>query len=201
MDDKRLSMKKLVFTDESGNPGLKDEQGQFVIVGIVVVGEESLRKISEEFSQIKRKMNWNDTFEFKFSKTKKDIIMRLLERCCEIDFEIYALIFEKKAKTEKGQTTYNRLLCELVKEINMQDLEIIIDGKTSRINRNKTAAFLRKQLSLNGNKIRYGNSKSYDGLQLADLVAGAIHRFYAGKKGGETFLSLIKSKIKMILRK
>ena len=31
MDDKRLNMRKLVFVDESGNPGIKDEQGEFVI--------------------------------------------------------------------------------------------------------------------------------------------------------------------------
>ena len=28
MDDERVTMKKMVFVDESGNPGIKDEQGE-----------------------------------------------------------------------------------------------------------------------------------------------------------------------------
>lgn len=72
-------MRKLVFIDESGNPGIKDEQGEFVIVGVVVIEENDLIKISEEFSKIKQQMNWDADFEFKFSKTNKNIIIKLLK--------------------------------------------------------------------------------------------------------------------------
>ena len=194
-------MKKLVFIDESGNPGIKDEQGQFVIVGILIIREEDLNNISREFSRVKRAMHCADDFDFKFSKTKKKIIFDLFERLKDINFEVYAIVFEKKEFLNTSRTIYDTLLCELIKEMKVKDAEIIIDGKTSRSNRNKTAAFLRKSLAYNGNKVRYGNSKSYDGLQLADLVAGAIHRFYAGKKAGGEFMNSIKGKIRMLLKR
>ena len=89
-------MKKLVFIDESGNPGIKDEQGQFVIVGILIIREEDLNNISREFSRVKRAMHCADDFEFKFSKTKKKIIFDLFERLKDINFEVYAIVFEKK---------------------------------------------------------------------------------------------------------
>lgn len=201
MDDKRLNMRKLVFVDESGNPGIKDEQGEFVIVGVVVIEENDLIKISEEFSKIKQQMNWDADFEFKFSKTNKNIIIKLLKSLSGINFEIYALIFDKKDISTNGQTIYNRLLCDLIKEMRIENADILVDGKTSRRNKNSVASFFRKELSKNGNKLRYGNSKSYDGLQLADLIAGTIHRFYAGKKGGIDFMSIIKNKIKLIFKK
>ena len=201
MDDKRLNMRKLVFVDESGNPGIKDEQGEFVIVGVVVIEENDLAKISEEFSKIKQQMNWGADFEFKFSKTNKNIIIKLLKSLSNINFEIYALIFDKKDISTNGQTIYNRLLCDLIKEMRIENADILVDGKTSRRNKNSVASFFRKELSKNGNKLRYGNSKSYDGLQLADLIAGTIHRFYAGKKGGIDFMSIIKNKIKLIFKK
>lgn len=201
MDDKRLNMRKLVFVDESGNPGIKDEQGEFVIVGVVVIEENDLIKISEEFSKIKQQMNWDADFEFKFSKTNKNIIIKLLKSLSDINFEIYALIFDKKDISTNGQTIYNRLLCDLIKEMRIENADILVDGKTSRRNKNSVASFFRKELSKNGNKLRYGNSKSYDGLQLADLIAGTIHRFYAGKKGGIDFMSIIKNKIKLIFKK
>lgn len=201
MDDKRLNMRKLVFVDESGNPGIKDEQGEFVIVGVVVIEENDLAKISEEFSRIKQQMNWDADFEFKFSKTNKNIIIKLLKSLSDINFEIYALIFDKKDISTNGQTIYNRLLCDLIKEMRIENADILVDGKTSRRNKNSVASFFRKELSKNGNKLRYGNSKSYDGLQLADLIAGTIHRFYAGKKGGIDFMSIIKNKIKLIFKK
>lgn len=194
-------MRKLVFVDESGNPGIKDEQGEFVIVGVVVIEENDLIKISEEFSKIKQQMNWDADFEFKFSKTNKNIIIKLLKSLSDINFEIYALIFDKKDISTNGQTIYNRLLCDLIKEMRIENADILVDGKTSRRNKNSVASFFRKELSKNGNKLRYGNSKSYDGLQLADLIAGTIHRFYAGKKGGIDFMSIIKNKIKLIFKK
>ena len=194
-------MRKLVFVDESGNPGIKDEQGEFVIVGVVVIEENDLAKISEEFSKIKQRMNWGADFEFKFSKTNKNIIIKLLKSLSNINFEIYALIFDKKNISTNGQTIYNRLLCDLIKEMRIENADILVDGKTSRRNKNSVASFFRKELSKNGNKLRYGNSKSYDGLQLADLIAGTIHRFYASKKGGIDFMSIIKNKIKLIFKK
>ncbi len=194
-------MKKMVFIDESGNPGIKDEQGEFVIVGIVVVDEDSLVDITEEFSKIRKQMNLGATFEFKFSKTNKRVVMSLLEGLFNVDFEVYALIFDKKVIQTNGQTIYNRLLCDLIKEMKIKNADILVDGKTSRRNRNNIASFFRKELSDTGNRLRYGNSKSFDGLQLADLIAGTIHRFYSGKKGGIDFMTVIKTKIKLIFKK
>ena len=85
MDDEGVTMKKMVFVDESGNPGIKDEQGEFVIVGIIVVNENDLVRISKEFSKIRRQMNLDRDFEFKFSKTNKKIIIKLLEGLSDIE--------------------------------------------------------------------------------------------------------------------
>lgn len=201
MDDEGVTMKKMVFVDESGNPGIKDEQGEFVIVGIIVVNENDLARISKEFSKIRRQMNLDRDFEFKFSKTNKKIIIKLLKGLSDIDFEVYALIFDKKVIQTNGQTVYNRLLCDLIKEMKIKDADILVDGKTSRRNRNSVASFFRKELLGTGNRLRYGNSKSFDGLQLADLIAGTIHRFCSEKKGGVDFMMIIKNKIKLIFKK
>ena len=202
MDDgERLKMRKLVFVDESGNPGIKDEQGEFVIVGVVIVNEDDLARISEEFLNIRKQMSLGVDFEFKFSKTDKRVIMKLLNSISDVHFEVYALIFSKREIQTNGQTIYNRLLCDLIKEMKIENADILVDGKTSRRNKNSVASFFRKELSVMGNKLRYGNSKSFDGLQLADLVAGTMHRFYANKRGGADFMTLIKHKIRLIFRK
>lgn len=55
MDDEGVTMKKMVFVDESGNPGIKDEQGEFVIVGIIVVnGQTVYNRLLCEFSRNKK---------------------------------------------------------------------------------------------------------------------------------------------------
>ena len=75
-----------------------------------------------------------------------------------------------------------------------------VDGEAGRRYRKETLTYIRR--GLGGRRIkkyRYVNSRSSNGLQLADLAAGAMHRYYAGR-GGDDFLRAIREKIVVVGR-
>ena len=192
-------MKKLVFVDESGNPGIKNEQGEFIIAAVVVLDEGTYLKIDSFMDGYKKALGWSDDAEFKFSKTKKQIIIDFLSQITKYNFEVYAVVFNKKSKIDKDKMSlYNRILAKLLLEIGIDDANIVIDGNVGRNYRNKTRAYIRNISRKGFKKFGYGNSKSFNGIQLADLMVGSIHKRYSNKIGSQIFYELIKSKVKFI---
>ena len=193
-------MRKMVFVDESGNPGFKNEQGEFVMAAIVVLKEGEYTKIDSYMSDFKRSLHWSEDAEFKFVKTKKDILQQMLIGLLQYDFEVYCLVMRKSKilKIEGGCSIYDYMLAQLINKIHHPNLCLLVDGKYGRKHQQKIRTYLRSVLKTPLCNFKYGNSKSYNGLQLADIIVGIIHRFCTGKKDYDILFSLIERKIKVM---
>ena len=148
----------------------------------------------------KRGIHWSDEAEFKFVKTKKEILYNLLTGLKNYNFEIYCLILrkDKEIEVEKSTSVYNYMLAKLIDGIRHSDLWLMVDGAFGKEHRQKVRTYLRATLKHPIKNFKYGNSKSYNGLQLADVIAGIIHRHYSEKKDSEDLFGLIRDKIRLL---
>ncbi|MBQ6127325.1 DUF3800 domain-containing protein [Candidatus Saccharibacteria bacterium] len=200
MDDEGLKMKKLVFIDESGNPGIKNEQGEFVMIAVVILSEEEYLKLDSYMDGFKRGINWSSDAEFKFVKTRKQVLRDLLLGVSKYNFEIYCLILRKDRtfQIDNSASVYNYMLARLLNLIKQKDLRVLVDGSFGQEHQRKIRTFLRTALKYPLRNFKYGNSKSYNGLQLADIISGIIHRRYSEKRDDLNLFQLIKDKIKLV---
>lgn len=195
-----LMSKTFVYIDESGDIGLTNRSKPFFVMIAVITNEQNSHKIKFVLDQIKKELKWRAGTEFKFSKTKKPIIERVLQAVSNENFIFYQIVYEKESGIVriKGQSVYNTLLLELIRKTKRKHLNIIVDGGFGRKHQRNTKTFLRKSLPEGTiDSFSYADSKSDNLLQLADLVAGALMRFLSGKSSTEKhFYQIIKHKNK-----
>jgi hypothetical protein len=79
----------------------------------------------------------------------------------------------------------------------IQEANIVLDGKNSKNLTNKLKSFLKKACRHPIQQLRIKDSRKDSLLQLADMVAGAIMRAYSRQDA--TYLELIRPKMKILL--
>jgi hypothetical protein len=185
MTDKR---KQLIFTDDAGDAGFKLDKGSskyFVIACVIFDDNLVAENVSQAIKKFRRKHSLGDNAEFKFSKTKKQLVKDLLREVCEYEFRICAICVDKtKVRSHelrnKPNSFYNYVIKEaLSKAANLQDACVRLDGHADRGYRRTAVAYFRKQVNLEIRKIadfKFYDSKKNDLIQLADLIAGTILR-------------------------
>ncbi len=192
----------LVLIDESGCAGFKLGKGstKFFIIGMVIFTDTKMaEKTSRCIEEMKKELNIKP--EFKFNKTdfkKRDIFF---QKISFFDFKVRALVVEKekiyskKLRTEKN-SFYNYFLKMLLHydgEI-LSNASIKIDGSGDTVFKRELTSYLRRQLEHNKiKKFKFVESKGDNLVQLADMVVGAIARFYrADKKDSDRWLNVLK---------
>ena len=201
--------KQLIFIDDSGDPGFKEvSSSNFVIAAALFVCPEVAISLSDRISDYRKSLGWRDDYEFKFAKIRKDIIINLLKIVSDYDFQIYAAYVDKSSFRQTSQIIdkeklYNWTIKELLSMMPIKEVKIEIDGRSSKQNMRKTAAYLRRELNRNGEKklkIKFEDSVDDNLIQLADLIAGSINRSMTDKTDSKTYINIIKSKISDIRR-
>lgn len=200
----------LVFIDDSGDPGFKINKGSskvFIISCVIFDDELEAEKIAVAIKELRRKLKKSDNFEFKFNKSDREIRLRFLEQISKSNFKVRAIVFDKsKLKSEELKTSkqsfYNYAIKLVLKHNfgSIKEAKLRLDGHGDRIYKREVIRYLRRELNNKDSrvfkKLQFVDSKSNVLIQLADMIAGSIHRKYeTDKTDSELYFKVIKKKI------
>lgn len=189
-------MPQYFFVDESGDPGLHSFKGvpYFVLAMVQLPNREPI----EKFTKIRQDLQVSPGFEFHFhpmNDRQKRVFFSELD---PIPFRVRAAVFLKNPippalKGLNGTDIMIRLIANLVLRASPLDIGddiLVLDGaaesvrKALRVYLSETYKQAKRERPFK--KIISGDSRTDDGLQLADMVAGAI-REHVWRKDSEYF--------------
>ncbi len=199
----------LVFIDESGDAGFKVSKGSsatFVIALVIFDDELEAEETALRIKKLKRELGKSDKFEFKFNKCKRDLRVKFLEAVKDSKFRIRAIVFKKEVlysshlRTSKD-SFYNFALRQVLENNNqtIKNAKIRLDGLGERTFKKNLIVYLRKSLNSKTQKVmdnlRFRDSKEDVLIQLADMVAGAIRKYYDhNAEDWDTYKGIIKGR-------
>lgn len=198
-----MKKRKLVFVDDSGDPGFRATSSANFVMAAVVTDSSTANEIDWKMAEFKLLKKWGPRVEFKFQKTNKDIIRDLLKLLQGYNFKVYAIYIDKANFRDnypqiKQSEIYNWVIKELLKLIPLDGASVKIDGRSTRQHMLRTATYLRRELVLGGKgtKIKFEDSVNNNLIQLTDLVAGAINRsMQRDKTDAGRYIKIIDDKI------
>ena len=164
-------------------------------------------KTALAIKELRREVFKRDDVEFKFHKSKKEIRIKFLECVKKHEFRIRCLVVDKKILyspllRNDRNSFYGYIIKTMLKysDNTILDAKVRIDGSGDRIFRKSFTSYLRKELNGNEKKILHNcrliDSRSDVLIQLADMVAGSIHRSYQkDKDDSKVYKKVIKKQI------
>ena len=199
----------LIFIDDSGDPGFKMEEGSskvFVIALVIFNDPLDAEETALKIKRLKQKLKLNEKYEFKFNKCKRDFRVDFLSTVSDCRFIIKAIVMDKskiygKNLRQSRESFYNYTIKTVLKYNDINNAKIRIDGHGDRKLKQSMTNYLRRELN-SSNKKRFENLKIINSntsvlIQLADMIAGAIHRsYYNDKTDKDLYKKIIANKIK-----
>jgi len=199
----------LIFIDESGDAGFKTSRGSspyFVIVLVIFDDELVAEEVALEIKKLKRKLKLHDDYEFKFNKSNKKFKIAFLNIIKPFDFRIRAIVVNKeKVYSQKlrkeTKSFYNYFLKCVLEQSNdtILDAKLRLDAIGEKKFKQALQTYLRLELNSQTKKVmnnlKFGNSKNNVLIQLADMIAGALRRYYENSKSdSKNYWNIIKTK-------
>lgn len=195
----------LVFLDESGDPGFKTEKGSspFFVINLVTFNDDlEAEKTAVAIKELRRELKHSDFFEFKFNKTPKEEVLRFLEVVNKFDWKYRAIVVRKdliRSSELKNvhESFYNYMMKLVLKHHGgtIQKAKLRVDGRGSHEFKRSVTTYLRLNLPKGTlDTLRFRNSQSDVLIQMADIIAGSIHRSYQPRKDKGDYISKIKRK-------
>jgi len=192
------------FVDESGDAGLEGQassSSHFVVAMVQLPERAPLKPLVE----LRKTLHVPSNFEFKYHQSKPLQKDRFFREVLAVEFRVRAVIVDKAQLGSKfNNLNPQALTMELIIGLTMHASELdianeilIIDGATPSFCRNLRIQF--SERSKREKRIRPfkniigGDSKREDGLQLADMIAGAIRVHAIGISSGH--FDVISSRI------
>lgn len=182
----------LIFIDESGDTGFKVQKGSSVhfVISLVIFDDDlDAEETAVKIKRFKKSLNKSEKFEFKFNKCNKDLRTKFLNEVKNCNFRIRSIVLNKdvlysKNLRERKELFYNFALKNVI-EYNsgtIKNAKIRLDGRGERIFRQQLSLYLRKYLNSKTKTVmknlRFRDSKDDVLIQLADMVAGSLRRYY-----------------------
>jgi hypothetical protein len=192
----------LVFVDESGDTGLKLDKGSskyFVITLVVFEEHDEALDCDKRIELLKKELGIKN--EFKFSKLNVEKRKVFFEALIPYSFFYFAVVIDKE-NNNLGRfmflENFYKYSCSLVFEIAkpyLKDAVVVIDGNGSKEFRFKLQSYLKLKTGAGViKKIKIHDSRQNNLLQLADMVAGAIHRDFSDKTDKNTYRKILSTK-------
>lgn len=188
----------LVFIDESGDTGLKLEDGssRFFTVALVAFDEDDEAIACDwRIQLLKKELGFPPEYEFHFKRNSDRIRESFLKAVSPYGFFYYGIVINKDPKKLwgegfKNKESFYKYACSLVFEnakSKLCEAIVIIDESSSEDFQRRLGTYLRRKLkSKEGKcmvkKLKMQRSSSNNLLQLADYVAGVVNRFVSDKK-------------------
>lgn len=201
----------IIFIDESGDAGFKTSRGstEYFVIALVIFDDElEAERTALKIKDYRRQSGLSDSSEFKFSKTRETHRIGFFETVKSCKFRVRAIIVEKgivySSLLRKDTVSFYNFILKQVLEHNnntIKNAKIRLDGFGERKFRQAMTTYLRQEL--NGKTkdkvmrdFRFRDSKSDVLIQLADMVAGSIKRYYQeGTTESEKYRNIIKTRI------
>ena len=190
--------------DESGDPGLL-QLGTSSPYFILVMVQFENADIVPELDALRQEMGFASSYEFKYYKAKAQLREIFFKAIQPVSFTAYAIVLDKSAVTlhyalTSGSQIFVEMFADLIAnipEVTLQENILIVDGATAHLNQ-----LLRKRLSRlykETNRVRAfkkivtRHSHQSNGLQLADMIAGAIR--HSVTEQDDQYYRAIKNKL------
>jgi len=200
----------LVFIDDSGDPGFNLEKGAsvyFVIACVVFDDELEAEKTAVAIKEMRRRLDFPDTMEFKFNKSRHDVRVKFLKCLSPFSFRVRAIVVCKTSikspelKNSKD-SFYNYFIKQVLKHNRgtLKNAKVRIDGHGDRMFRRNLTTYLRRELNQREKvvmkNLRLVDSRSNVLIQMADMIAGALRRSYDKRRKTDLiYKELIKANI------
>ncbi len=196
-----------VFIDDSGDPGFKldkNSSSHFVIAMVIFDDPLEVEKVAIAIRQLRREL-FGDDVEFKFNKSRHDIKKIFLKTVKLFSFRVRALVVNKRqVRSVDLQRDKKSFYAYFIKTAlkyygdEIRNARIRIDGGGDRIFRREFISYLRRALNVNPDTrvvrdVKFEDSRTNVLVQLADMVAGCIHREHA--KGEAVYRRILADKI------
>ena len=193
-----------VFVDESGDAGLKLTQGStpfFVIALVAFSDPEAVNLIDQRLTLLRKELHVSEHFEFKFSKCRSDLRKAFLQSVAPCDFFYYGIVIDKSGLTGAGfkvKESFYKYVIQLLflnAREHLDEAVVHIDASGEREFRRQLDAYIKRRINTEKSHVRHVrflNSANSNLIQLADMVAGAIHRSQTSKPDAQEYISLIR---------
>ncbi len=204
---------KYIYIDESGFLGNSSFNSFYFVVSAVLIDDFNNKKwvrIPKKVRQKTLKKRTKKISELKFSSTSKNVKMKFFDGISKLDFNIYAVVIDKRLIKDdlKNQlpTLYNYLLKVLLEkpvgDLSKKDkITICIDKSMSSKQKDNFESYIKtnlleKHFNLNNIVIVHEMSHTNQGLVVNDFVCGAFgYKYNSGKSDCDKYVNLIKDKI------
>lgn len=180
----------LVFVDESGDAGMKLNEGSsefFIVTAVMFEDHDEASRCDERIGQIRTERGLPSHFEFHFSKCRNDIRCDFLKKVATFDFFYIAVVLNKPKlygpgfQFKESLVKYtSRLVFENAQPY-LSNAIVVIDGSGTKDFRNQLSMYLKRRIKDdNGSrlikKVKTSRSDGNNLVQLADMVSGAVWR-------------------------
>jgi hypothetical protein len=196
----------LVFIDESGDSGLKIEEGSsrfFTVALVVFEDNDEAINCDKRIELLKSELGWEKGSEFHFKKNSDKVRQIFFESVLPYNFFYYGIVINKDPDKLygdgfKNKSSFYKYTCGLVFENAKDKLNksiVIIDKSGNNDFRKQLSKYLKRKM--NGDrtmikKVKMQKSESNNLLQLADYIAGAVNRSVVGKrKNSQEFRNML----------
>lgn len=183
----------LVFIDESGDPGLKLNEGSsayFVISLVVFEDNEEATACDQRIQLLKRELGSGNE-EFHFKRNSDRVREAFVKAVVPYEFFYYAIVLNKRGLYGDGfrdKKSFYKYACNLLFENAKEKLgnaTVVIDKSGSLDFQRQLEKYLK--VKMNGElkrikSVKMQKSVSNNLLQLADYVAGIVNRSVQRKK-------------------
>lgn len=197
----------LVFIDESGDSGFKLREGSsrfFTVALVVFEDHDDAIACDQRIQLLKRELGWKENDEFHFSRNREKIRKAFLEAVAPYNFFYYGIVLNKDIKKLWGKgfrdkSSFYKYACGLVFENAKEKLQhatVVIDASGSLEFKSQLQRYLRRRVNQSLTekvirKVKMQRSQSNNLLQLADYIAGVIHRTVQKKKDAAGYHKII----------
>jgi hypothetical protein len=199
----------LVFIDDSGDPGFKIEKGSskvFIITLIIFDDNLEAEKTSVAIKELRRKLKVSDLYEFKFNKCSLLFKENFIEVVKPFKYRVRAIIVDKRVIYSQRlrnykEDFYNFIIMQVLKhsEGYVKNAKLRFDKRGEKTLRDNLRVYLSRELDNKNKKyfkdLKFVDSKENTLIQLADMVAGSIFSYYAGKD--KKYLEILKTSKKI----
>ena len=195
----------LCFVDESGDAGLKLDQGSspfFTITAVIFEDHEDANSCDAAITELRRSLGLPAGFEFHYVETPRKHCRSFFE--CVVGRPFYhvtlsidkANLFTPGFRPRDSFYKYaSGLLFEKAKPY-LDEAIIVLDGSGPAQFRKELAGYLKKRTNRGGSRyihsVKIRDSKTNNLIQLADMVCGAVAEELKSKDKGSEFYKLIQ---------
>ena len=195
----------LIFIDESGDPGLRIEAGSskyFFVALVVFEDHDEALAADDRISLLRREQGLPVNYEFHFNKMKPAYRRRFFQAIAPYNFFYFGIVIDKArlmGREFQLRESFHKYACGLIfdnAKPRLSDAIVVIDESGSKNFSQQLKSYLVRRLKDDSGKsfikkVRTEDSTKNNLLQLADMVVGAVARFYSDKKDSREYRRLI----------